>query len=471
MAKEKHLWVFGVQDLHEHFTQVKVHRCASIEDVKGAVMAFVITAPADEDWMTPLAMIRTHSEFLYTPVFYQGTIPDELHTLFDGPVDKNLPHKAAVIHDRIAMISLENRQSDSADIKTLAYIFSREHYDLMGYLSAKVPSVYDYPLLRILLHVDERFDAWKFLNDMVMRDLLEYEDQPDKIHVCPGCDSGLFNVLKCCPNCSSVDIKRQKLVHCYFCGKIGTVPEFLREERMICSRCKVKLVEQGVDYECPKEDKLCLHCDSYFHEPKLQLVCLVCKHQSNLADLDIRHMRSFTLSRRSKLLLRGIERNYYKHFNQYFKVIDYVEFCRIVNWQVKLAKRYDSVYFSVMNIRFNLVESVRNAKELALTEKLMGDLFANLRTVLRESDLSTRIDEDFFFLLPMTDEEGGRLTIGRIQQLISKNPISNSPTEINLQLSFTASHEMIAGEEESSCAILAKLQDKTEMQQQFYLKQ
>ena len=248
MAKDKHLWVFGEQALQESFKHIKEHHCASMEDVQGAVMAFVITQPADDDWFVPLAKIRAQLEYAYTPVFYQGTVPDELRNLFDGLVDKNLPDKVAIIYERIGMVSLENRQSDSSDIKLLAYIFSRENYELFGNISAKVPSVYDYPLLRLLLQVDENFDVWKFLNELVMRDLLEYDEQPDKIHVCPGCDSGLFNMQKCCPHCSSVDIKRQKLVHCYFCGKIGPVPEFLRQERMICSRCKVKLVEQEADY-------------------------------------------------------------------------------------------------------------------------------------------------------------------------------------------------------------------------------
>ena len=103
-------------------------------------------------------------------------------------------------------------------------------------------------------------------------------------------------------------------------------------------------------------------------------------------------------------------------------------------------------------------------------EKLIGKLFANLRKVIRESDLSTRIDGNLFFLLPMTDEEGGRQLLTRIQRLISTNPIQEGGSELNLQLSVTFSKHIIDTLDQDSEVILENLREKTERQQQFYLR-
>ncbi len=70
----------------------------------------------------------------------------------------------------------------------------------------------------------------------------------------------------------------------------------------------------------------------------------------------------------------------------------------------------------------------------------------------------------------MTDEEGGRQLLTRIQRSISTNPIQEGVPELNLQLSVMFSKHVADTLNPDSEVILENLREKTERQQQFYLR-
>lgn len=469
MVQAVHIWLLGKDSLQENLP-ANIHEVSKPEQITEPVNAIIISTPEDDDWLSPLKSLRQNKLFSYIPIFYQGKVPQKYHSLFDGPADKNMLRKIKLIHKRCALICPETFQSTEPEIKLLNYAFSRPDYVIEGYLTSDFPHVYDYPLIRVLFDVAYEFDSWDFLHELSLRNLLKCNELPSIIYICPICENGLLNVRKTCPYCHSANYRQERLIHCFACGRIGSVPEFLREERLMCNNCKAPLRERGVDYEKPRENKLCLQCDNYFADETLKLFCLSCHHTCHVNDLEERHLSSYTISQEGEYLIRGIEKNIYKDFGLYFQIIDYVEFSRILNWQIKLSKRYDSVFFSILNIRFNYEIEFALAKELAFVEKLIGKLFANLRKVIRESDLSTRVDGNLFFLLPMTDEEGGRQLLTRIQRFISTNPIQEGGSELNLQLSVTFSKRIIDTLDQDSEVILENLREKTERQQQFYLR-
>lgn len=439
---EKKVWV--VSNINEeNLEPLSVGEVSRVDKLpETAPFAIILSKAEDQDWITLLASIRAKKDYRYTPIFYHGDVPPFLHHLFDGPADENVDKKSSVIYERMVGFGENVAQSDDKELMLLSYLYSREGIQMSGYLGLS-PHIYEFPLLQVLFQNDPIEDGWQFLKDLVTRELLAQEGLLDEIQTCSACDSGLLNFKMSCPNCHSIDIKPQKFVHCFSCGKIAPIPEFLREERLICTRCKTKLSKLGVDYEKPKEDKLCNNCGHFFSEAEMELICLSCHKISPLQNMLARKLHYYTLTRRGEYLVRGIEKSIYKNFSHFFKVIDFDEFISITEWQIRLAERYSPVSFSVLTLQIiNATEIVEEHGELN-SERLIGQFFTCLRQIFRESDLSSRLDGTMYFLLPMTNQDGCLVVINRTTETVLQLASENIGVGLAVGISYMTSSEII----------------------------
>ncbi len=316
--------------------------------------ALVLAKNSQQNWIDLLKEIRSKPGYRFTPVFYYDDVPSNLRHLFAGPADDNLINSANKIYERINHISPFTFQSPNKESILLAYLYSRPHCPVKGYKSDKSPFVYEYPLLNILFKDNLEIDNWKFLEGLVTRNLLAHSDIIDEIETCPSCYSGLINLKRSCPSCRSINFKPQQLVHCFSCGKIAPVPEFLRQERLICSSCHTKLDLPGIDYEKPIENKLCNTCGHFFAEPIIELVCLSCQRTSTPSEFIRKPLYNYHLTRQGEYVVLGIENSFYASFGQYFKMTDYPVFLSILSWHIKLAERYGLFNFSVMALEIDV---------------------------------------------------------------------------------------------------------------------
>lgn len=408
--------------------------------------AIILSKSEGQNWIDLLIDLRRKKEYRYTPVFYHGDVEDNLRHLFDGPADDSVMAKATLIYERINNFGSDIADTENKDLALLAYLYSRGEMSLKGYKGHSSPYIFEYPLLTILFSHEADFDGWRFLQDLVMRDLLVQDALIDEIQTCSSCEAGLLNLRSSCPNCHSIDIKPQKFVHCYSCGKIGPVPEFLREERLICSRCKTKLHELGVDYEKPKEDKLCNSCGHFFAESDVEMVCLVCQRVSSASNLSSRRLYDYVLTRRGEYLVRGIEKSIYHKFSHFFKVIDHNTFMLIANWQAKLAARYSTIYFSVMTLQITNANELIEEHGEVNSERLMGEFFTSLRQVFRESDLASRLEGTMYFLLPLANQDGCMIIVERIKQAVQILGEQSIGKGLSVGVSYLTSAEIIQGE-------------------------
>ncbi|MGQ3887506.1 hypothetical protein ACQUW5_00565 [Legionella sp. CNM-1927-20] len=404
--------------------------------------ALVLSKNSQQNWIDLLKEIRSRASYRFTPVYYHDDVPPHLRHLFAGPADDNLINSANKIYERIHNISPLTFQSPNRESILLAYLYSRPHCPVKGYKSDKSPFVYDYPLLNILFKDNLEVDNWKFLESLVTRNLLAHSDVIDEIETCPACDSGLLNLRKSCPNCRSTNFKPQQFVHCFACGQIAPVPEFLRQERLICSNCHIKLEAPGVDYEKPIENKLCNACGHFFAEPILELVCLSCHRTSASSEFIRKPLYDYHLTRQGEYVVLGIENSFYASFGQYFKMTDYPVFLSILNWYTKLSERYGLLHFSVMMLQIDVNNREEVKKEQS--SEFIGKIFTNLRQVIRESDLASRLDESMLFLLPFTKEEGCMIVLNRLQHAGQELVNANENLGLTIKVSYMASNEILS---------------------------
>ncbi|WP_367606280.1 hypothetical protein [Legionella sp. W05-934-2] len=422
--------------------------------------AIIVSQPKDNNWLEPLQSIRAQTAFQLIPVFYLGDIElDWQESLYDGPADESMYRMIEQIYERIDRLHYSYSGSLSAECLLLSYLFTRPNKRIHGLIEHITPQIFYYPLVEMLLSKEKIVDIWQFLQDLVVRDLLVTGQLIDEIQTCSSCNSGFLNIKHCCPSCQSIDIKDQQFVHCYLCGNIAPVPEFLREERLICTRCHARLINIGIDYDKPKQDKMCHACGHFFSQSELILTCLVCHRSAHANDLMTRHLYDYMITTRGQQVVCGLDRDLYRSFEQQFRVVDYQSFMSMVSWFSKLCQRYETIYFALLQIKllndFDLMDSESFTKH----DKSMGLLFTHLREVIRKSDLSARDDNNFFFLLPMADEQGLENTIKRVKKFISKNEVNHQKGTLNFTLSSFTSKEILSNMLDADM-IIAEIQAK-----------
>lgn len=444
MKKQQTVWV--VSNINEKkLLPLKMDRVSQVTELpEQPPFAVILSKNEGEDWISLISQLRQKPGYLLTPVFHHGDIDPQLSSLFDGRADEDLYARANLIHERL-LLADSNFQDGSDEAKLMTYLYSRPDLLLHGYINSHTSFVFEFPLVTALLAKEKSFDGWYFLQELVARGVLANETLRGEIQSCSKCHSGLLNIKVNCPKCKSIDIKSQKFIHCFSCGKIGPIPELLRQERLVCAQCNTRLQELGVDYEMPKEDRLCNSCGHCFFEPEIIVTCLVC-HQNSLAhELIPRRLYDYSLTRLGDNLVRGVKKSIYRQFKRYFKVIDYDLFITIFDWHTKLAVRYSSIYFSVLSLKLINEGELITRNGDGNVEQMMSQLFISLRQVFRDSDLVSRHEDAMYFLLPMTNKEGCFLVMKRVIDVIQQLSEQDIGAGLRVGIGHMTSEEIIRG--------------------------
>jgi GGDEF domain-containing protein len=438
------VWVINNFNTKELFP-LEVDEAGAIVNLPNeAPFALILAKSPQQHWIELVREIRRKQAYRFIPIFYHGDVDHQLKHIFDGPVNSETLNKCAKkIHEQIQTISKASLETTDKESILLTYLYSRPNLSIQGYKTATSNYIYEYPLLNILFDQELGVDNWPFLEDLVLRDLLHQISLMDEIKTCPTCSSGLLNLKNSCPNCHSIDIKPQRFIHCFSCGNIAQIPDFLRQERLICTRCHTKLEDLGVDYEKPLEDKICNNCNHFFANPATDLTCLVCQRASGVSEFMGRRLYDYQLTRRGEYLARGIEKSIYNKFSHYFKVIDYPVFLSVLGWQTKLAERYSSIYFSVMILKVANESKLIETQGEKNSERLMGYLFTSLRQVFRESDLAARMNGGMFFLLPLANQDGCMVIVDRVKQAVEQLIDEEIGKGLSMSVGYMTSAEII----------------------------
>ncbi|HAU1193240.1 TPA: zinc ribbon domain-containing protein [Legionella pneumophila] len=395
-------------------------------------------------WFDELVKLRQRPCYQLIPLFYWGNSMNHFEQLFDGIFDQNSLVKASEIQNRISLIP--NKEfTNEMELLLLSYLFCRESFILKGHFNYHDPSGFDYPLLKVLFQKNSIEESWAFLQSMVTRNLLKHEQMVDEIQICPHCKSGLLNFKNCCPNCQSVDVTPQQFVHCFTCGNIGPISTFLKHEQLSCDRCNSQLRHIGIDYDKPLEDKLCNQCGFYFFESEVMAICMVCLKLMKPDDLEARKLYEYSIAKRGEQLAKGTEQTVFQNIQHFFKMIDFHSFMILLNWQIKLSKRYEQHIFMLLILKVSNIEQLIEKKGILNTEKILEQFFERLCSVFRDSDLVTREDTSLLFFLPMTSGEDKHFIFEKVKEFTSKQFPNTDEITLKIELGDITSSEIIAG--------------------------
>ncbi|MDX2346272.1 MAG: hypothetical protein QNK11_05330 [Legionella sp.] len=394
-----------------------------------------------------LKQLRQNPIYRYIAFYSWDNLPDDCALLLDGVFDEQAYSAAKQISERIAVCEKnDGAHIERQDINVFIcrYLFSRKKKQLLPEVTCHNPYGFIYPVVDALSFEGSANDHWYVLNSLVKREYLEVVEASSELQVCPQCEGGLLNFKNCCPNCESVDLHVEPFVHCFSCGNVGPVKEFMRHQELVCNRCQTTLKHIGIDYDKPLEDKICEKCQHRFFEASTLFVCLVCNQVGSPDSLNTRKLNAFRLTRKGGEFAKNQLQKLELDLGAFFQLINFNLWEMIVQWQMRVTQRHSEIEF-VAGVIF--VENINELIEeigFLQTEQQLVLFYENARSLFRSTDLISVDDDKLFCLLTMTNLSHIEVIQERIKQFDKK--ASPDDPSLDIKFGFLSSAEMLENE-------------------------
>jgi hypothetical protein len=200
---------------------------------------------------------------------------------------------------------------------------------------------------------------------------------------------------------------------------------------LVCGQCKSRLKHIGTDYDKPLESYKCNSCNAESLDSKVIASCVDCGQVSAIDELVKVKMYNYDLTEKAMLYIRSN----IDYAMTVFDKINYVSpsFFRVfLEWSSSMQVRNDEYAFTILKINISSNVDISS----------INDLAKNLKTVLRTTDILTRMSTSFIWIiLPNTYKKGGKVVVNKLKEMC-KVDISNS-NDFNIDLYFSKDLEKI----------------------------
>ena len=382
--------------------------------------------PSDADAL--LDRIR-RSQWWYLPVL--APAGSAAPVLADGAVDLE---QALHICDTARRVR-ETLAIDTASLplveRILYFLHVREGAALYPERDRRHKLLYRFPLADALATSHD--DVGTCLATLQRRGLLEPAAIVDRTRHCRRCNSAHLHFVDVCPLCTGLDIRKAAALPCFDCGYVAPEGDFQRRDGLLCPRCGAAEHHIGADQAPPLTQRVCRDCQSAFVEAQLQVHCLDCSHVCRVDDLEIREIAPLRLTAAGKAFLRtGSRLQPLAAFDTLNAVVPR-DFMHTLDWALAAQERRAEMDFGLLLIVLHDTAVLLDGSPLAT--RLGGhlaELARQLRSIIRSSDLSTRIDgEKLWFYLPFSDVLGARR---RVDALLAQAEFKELVRELRIDV-------------------------------------
>jgi len=298
----------------------------------------------------------------------------------------------------------------------LIYWYTRDHIVMVPEASPEDRYYYHYPLFDLFAKEPENILPW--LLELFKNEVLAKQKLIDQYFACLYCGSAHLKFSESCPKCHHLELEVKPFIHCFSCGLVSPESNFIKQDRLICPKCRVQLRQVGEDYDRPLETGECLNCHQYYLDPEVNCHCMYCHSQIPTDHLSKQMVYSLSLTSQGLYYLRE------QHFGSGVKIFDHINYVTpeyfkgVLDWQLALKKRYPEEPLALLGVRWKLIK-----------EGGMGylqEIAAALRLSLRQTDILTRIgDAQIWVFLPKTDEPGLNVVKDKIKVFLAQKKIDS----------------------------------------------
>lgn len=411
-----------------------------------------------EQQLSWLRELRSHQKYnclLMMTLMSEDQLDDESKILADGTW-QSLDIGLKNIRDWSQREKLFNLGATEPSLYfALKYLWVSDKRQLQPLADWQAPQTYRYPILDCFasdwdesLHLLERLRSQK---------LIQQEQLIDRVRSCPECKRAHLSFIDDCPNCKSLDIEKQKSLHCFNCGFVGPETKFQRNGVLICPNCDTRLRHIGVDYDRPFEQFHCKSCSELFIDPEVRARCMQCGKNSSPDNLSLEVIYNYRLSEKGRDVCRhgreivGLERLMES------SLIPSEVFTFAANWLSQLSIRHQEQSYSLLAIKIMNLAALIDLESYAEVQQTIYALSQRVRSLIRVTDLVTCTSDDLYFiLLPSTNNEGALVLK---QKILTELSILQSDHEspLKIEISTFSSSNQEAGNKEDINSVMAKL--------------
>jgi len=223
--------------------------------------ALILDNTDQEGCLRTLREIRSSFiESIYLmPIFILSIVDtksDEIKELSDGVIQTIQPETLNTYLDSVRSRRKQLKPYTSSPeinrnlIKMLRFAYTRKR-DLNPVKDRHSLIGYKYPILSLGLEQSNQAKT----NIQTIEEALEKEffnpTFKDRMHLCGNCYSGFLNFKELDPKTGSANLISENLIHHFSCAYIGPESDFVRGNRLICTKCNKTLRHMGEDYDKP----------------------------------------------------------------------------------------------------------------------------------------------------------------------------------------------------------------------------
>ncbi len=357
-----------------------------------------------------IKQLRTNSsiDFYLTPVFVSSELndfPDSLKPHIDGFVSSQEINEAvqltkSILSRKKEIASLINRPHDESDIllRAMRYFYSRGA-SITPIQSRDSHIGYLYPFVSLFFSNNRQVEALELMNE---GNKIGYfrSGLTDIVHHCQNCEGTYLHFRETCPECSSISLGTQSLLHHFVCAHVAPEHDFTTNNSLTCPKCSRTLKHIGVDYDKPSTIYACTDCKSQFQENIMTAKCTDCGHVNNVEDLRESQIRAFSLTDSGR---RFAESGEFMYVSQSQSVnVDGIHDMAVFNVLFNQELQRITITKSVSFVGKLLID----VNKLPVNIQLKGEEFAKeirdiMKSVLEPKDsISSKNYYTFYILLP-----------------------------------------------------------------------
>lgn len=319
------------------------------------------------------------------------------------------------INRRIEKLSgLHDKTDTGVAQKILRYLFTRQK-ELVPFRNAQNRFGLHYPEIEALINTKD--DSLFHVLDFLETQHLLNSDFYEKVHQCNHCNSSLLNFIEICPHCSSGDLETDDLIHHFHCAHVAPAKKFKTIGGYVCPKCDKTLGGLGVDYDKPSTVYKCNRCKHVSQEPEVSTTCFTCGTHSLPEDLVVKTIKKYTLSSLGEnSAINGIDIMFQQILDQAINILPYQMFKVFLEAEIERIKRYGISRSSIILFYINEFDKLYGQMGNR-SKEIFGEMGVIMKSVLRNCDITTIVNETTFIsLLPETDNNGAKTAIERLKE-------------------------------------------------------
>ena len=229
---------------------------------------------------------------------------------------------------------------ESAILRTLRFMYSRDHTMLEPDPDRHSQIGYSYPFLALQYQHSETFKLLDALEEAEHEDLLTGHFF-ETFYLCNSCHEGFLQYREVCPKCESPNLVSEDLIHHFPCAYIGPASDFKADNHanmLVCPKCDQYLRHIGVDYDKPSLIYTCRHCYNRFQDVMAHAKCLSCGSDTAVEQLQKKTLRYFELTSKGTEATRNTQllmSNSTESMKEATRLVDLETFELMLNYEIK----------------------------------------------------------------------------------------------------------------------------------------